>query len=250
MRRTCVALLALAACLMAHAAHGAHRVVGALSPHHDVAGALIDRLYARLGEEAPRPARVVVIGPDHFGRAKGNIVIGASDLRGRGGSVRGDEEGASRLAGVVRRQDDVARQDHCILEHVPRIRATFGDVPVLSVIVSSRATDLQILQVGRALSGLLRDGGVVILSMDLSHYKARAASDAEDARSLDALLAFRIHELGELDIDCPRGARLFLKLMRSLGDTKATLLERGNSSDVLRDATRTTGWATALFVAP
>ena len=46
-------------------------VVGAVAPHHNVAGALIDRLYERIREQIPHPARVILIGPDHFkiGRA-------------------------------------------------------------------------------------------------------------------------------------------------------------------------------------
>ena len=229
-------------------AGGSGPVVGALSPHHDVAGALMDRLYERLRREAPSPRRVVLIGPDHFGRCRSNIVFGVPDWSTPWGTLRGDAEGAAFLSSILRRQDEAARQDHCVAEHVPRVRRTFGDAPALSLLVKPGATDLQILRASRALQALLRDGGVVILSMDLSHYKPRAEADREDARSLAALCAFRTEGLNGLDVDCPRGARLFLTLMRSLGNTRALVLERGNSDDFLPSPSpRTTGYAAVLF---
>ncbi len=238
------AALAVALFLLVLPACG--ETVGALSPHHGVAGALIDRLYGRIAKISPSPARVIVIGPDHFRRAKRNIVVGASDW-GKRSILRGDSEGA-RLSRLFR-QDEVARRDHCVTEHIPRVARTFPDAVVLSVIVRPSATDLQILRACHALEVLLKDGsGVVILSMDLSHYKPREQSDAEDARTLEIIRDFRINDLNEADVDCPRGARLFLMLMRRLGCTCVEILERSNSNDFIKAAsTSTTGHATAIF---
>ncbi len=237
---------ALAAALFFFALPCCGGVVGALTPHHGVAGALIDRLYARIQSINPRPRRVIVIGPDHFHRAKRNIVAGASDW-GRENLLRGDAEGA-KAAGLFR-QDEVARRDHCITEHIPRIAKFFPGTSVLSIIVRSSATDLQVLRMCQALEELLRDGdSLVLLSMDLSHYKPREQSDAEDARSLEQIQNFRLAALNDADIDCPRGARLFLMLMKRLGLTRAEILERSNSADFIRGPSeRTTGHATALF---
>ncbi|MCR4819175.1 MAG: AmmeMemoRadiSam system protein B [Fretibacterium sp.] len=220
--------------------------MGALSPHHGVAGALIDHLYARIQAIFPHPRRVIVIGPDHFRRAKRNIVTGASDWGTRKVLV-GDAEGA-KLSHLFR-QDEVARRDHCVTEHIPRIGRFFPEASVLSIIIRPAATDLQILRACQALEALLRDGEtLVILSMDLSHYKPREQSNAEDARSLEIIRSFRLRELRDADIDCPRGARLFLMLMKRLGLTQTTLLERSNSADFLKGSSdSTTGHATMLF---
>ena len=224
-------------------------VAGALSPHHGVAGALIDRLYARLQAIVPNPRRVIVIGPDHFRRAKRNIVTGASDW-GTVNVLRGDSEGAS--LSHLPRQDEVAHRDHCVTEHIPRIAKFFPGASVMSVIVKPYATDMQVLRACRALEALMRDGGgIVILSMDLSHYKPREESDAEDERSLAIIRGFRLNELSGADVDCPRGARLFLMLMRRLGLTEAALLERSNSAGFVKGSSdSTTGHATMLFTAP
>jgi AmmeMemoRadiSam system protein B len=240
---------ALAAALLYYALPVWGGVVGALSPHHGVAGALIDRLYARIKAIVPNPRRVIVIGPDHFRRAKHNIVVGASDW-GAANVLHGDSEGASLSR--LPRQDEVARRDHCVTEHIPRIAKFFPGASVLSVIVKPYATDMQVFRACLALEKLMRDGGgVVILSMDLSHYKPREQSDAEDERSLDMIRGFRLNGLNVADIDCPRGARLFLMLMRRLGLTGTALLERSNSADFVKGSSdSTTGHATMLFTPP
>ena len=252
MRKFISRILLTAAALAAavfHAAPSSCAAVGALSPHHGVAGALIDRLYAQLRTIVPNPRRVIVIGPDHFRRAKRNIVVGASDW-GTEKILRGDGDGVERSR--LYRQDGVARRDHCVTEHIPRIARFFPGASVLSVIIRPYATDMQVLRACRALEELARDGdAVIILSMDLSHYKPREQSDAEDERSLEIIEGFRLTEINGADVDCPRGARLFLMLMKRLGLTEAELLERSNSADFIkRTSDSTTGHATMLFTAP
>ena len=240
---------ALAAALLFFALPAWGESIGALSPHHGVAGALIDRLYAQIQVIVPHPRRVIVIGPDHFRRAKRNIVTGASDW-GTRKILRGDREDAE-LSHLFR-QDEVARRDHCVTEHIPRIGKFFPQASVLSIIIKPAATDLQVLRACQMLEALLREGdSVVILSMDLSHYKPREQSDAEDAKSLELIRDFHLSKLNDADIDCPRGARLFLMLMKRLGLTHTTLLERSNSADFLKGASdSTTGHATMLFTRP
>ncbi|NLL37200.1 MAG: AmmeMemoRadiSam system protein B [Fretibacterium sp.] len=227
-------------------------LIGALSPHHDIAAPMIDALYVRLAELCPNPPRVVLIGPDHYLRARRNIVHCGHDWSTPSGPLRADREGAERLqrTGAALSHDSIFSRDHSITEHIPRVRRFFGDVPVLPLLVRSSASDLQVLRVRRILELLLEDGGIVVLSMDLSHYKPRAQSDAEDEKSLRAIQNFELNRLNSLDIDSPRGARLFLSLMKALDATQTLLMERGNSSDTLSNATRTTGHATMLFSPP
>lgn len=249
--RRIAAALAAAACLVS-AAEAAPRVVGALAPHHSVAGAMIDRLYKRLASEDAAPARVVIIGPDHFGRARAGVVMGAPDWRTPAGLLllSGDAAAARALSWAVPRQDDAVQRDHCVTEHIPHVLRFFPGAKVLCLLLRTSASDMELLRAHRVLTRLLRqEGGVVLLSMDLSHYKPRATSDAEDERTLAVLRGFHTGEIGGLDVDCRRGARLFLALMQTLGNGEAVLLERSNSDDYAsRPSPRTTGHATCLYL--
>ena len=152
------------------------------------------------------------------------------------------------MRGSAERHDEIFPLDHAITEHIPFIRRYFGDVPVLPILVRAPASQLQILRVRRALEEILKGGGVVILSMDFSHYKPRELSDEEDERSIETLRAFRINDIDSLDIDTRKGARLFATLLKGMGVTTSELIGRGNSADYIpKSAQRSTGHAALLF---
>ena len=119
---------------------------------------------------------------------------------------------------------------------------------MLPLVVKSRATDLQILRVRKTLEGLLRDrGGMVILSMDISHYKAPRGVQRRGRAHPRGDTRVLTERANGLDVDCQRGARLLLTPLQSLGAVRSELLERSNSADFLPNASRTTGHATVLF---
>jgi 5-methylthioribose kinase len=120
-------------------------------------------------------------------------------------------------------------REHGITIHLPLIRRFFPGAPALLLTVRNNASDLQLLALRAHLLPLLREGGLLLLSMDLSHHRTPSEALREDARTLAALRDLRTRDLRELDLDCPRGAALFLSLMRELGADAPVLLERGDS---------------------
>ena len=226
----------------------AEPIIGAIAPHHNVASPLNEELYSRISSISPHPSRIVLIGPDHLGRAKRNIVCCAAPWDTDFGTLRPDTEGARMLGSSAARHDAIFPLDHAITEHIPFIRRYFGDVPVLPILIRSPASGLQLLRARCALQNILKEGGIVILSMDFSHYKPRDESDAEDERSIEVLRAFRINEIDSLDVDTKKGARLFAALLKSMGVTESELLGRSNSADYIpKSAMSSTGHVTLLF---
>lgn len=226
----------------------AEPIIGAVAPHHNVASPLNEELYRHISSISPHPSRIVLIGPDHFGRAKQNIVCCAAPWDTDFGTLRTDTEGARMLGSSAARHDEIFRLDHSITEHIPFIRRFFGNVPVLPIMIRPSASQLQLLRLRCALRNILANGGIVILSMDFSHYKPRDESDAEDERSIEVLRAFRINEIDSLDVDTRKGARLFAALLKSMGVTESKLLGRSNSADYIpKSAMRSTGHVTLLF---
>ena len=152
------------------------------------------------------------------------------------------------LSGSAVLHNEIFPLDHSITEHIPLVRRYFGDVPVLPIMIRARATPLQLQRVRMVLQELLADGGVVILSMDFSHYKSRSESDAEDAKSIEVLRSFRINDIDSLDIDTRGGARLLISLLKGMGVTTSELLGRSNSADYIPSSVmRSTGHVTLIF---
>ncbi len=235
-------------------------IVGGIVPHHDVAGAMILRFYATLKASGVSPKRVVLIAPDHYRAGRDAVTVCGADWETASGTLRADAAAVRSIArsGAATRDDRIFVREHGVTTHLPLIRETFPDATVIPLAVRRSASDMQLLVLRKILLPFLRDGGLVILSMDLSHHKSPAGAAREDARTLPVLAGMDIQSLRGLDIDTPRGAALFLALVRDLGGSlrspsvasaASVVLEHTNAG-VIRDRPEEpcTSYATMLFM--
>jgi AmmeMemoRadiSam system protein B len=225
-------------------------IVGGIAPHHDVAGAMILRFYATLKTSGLSPKRVVLIAPDHYRAGRGAVTVCGADWETASGTLRADAAavGAVVRSGAATRDDRIFVREHGVTTHLPFLREAFPDATVLPVVVRTSASDMQLLVLRKLLAPFLRDGGLVILSMDLSHYKSPANAARDDARTLPVLARMDATSLRGLDIDTLRGAALFLALVRDLGSLRGVVLDHSDSGAIrdLPDAP-CTSYATMLF---
>jgi AmmeMemoRadiSam system protein B len=95
---------------------------------------------------------------------------------------------------------------------------------------------------------LIGPDDVIILSMDLSHYKTPEAMAAEDERTLEVLRAMKPLKTWTLDVDARRAAALVLYLFRDMGASAGEVLERADSSAILgRRVESGTSYATVIY---
>ncbi|EFQ23601.1 protein of unknown function DUF52 [Aminomonas paucivorans DSM 12260] len=223
---------------------------GGIAPHHDLAGPLILRFYEALAAGDPHPRRVILLSPDHFRQGRASVSFCGADWETSFGSLRADREGVDVLAqsGLASRQDDLFPREHGVTVHLPLIRRAFPEATVLPLTVRAGASDLQLLGLRRLLLPLLVEGGLLVLSMDLSHHKRPPEALREDERTLPVLLAMRVGRVRGLDLDCPRGAVLFLGLLADRGIREGVLLEHAHSGTFTGDETAPcTTYATVLY---
>ncbi len=228
----------------------AGRIVGGIAPHHDVAGAMILRFYATLKASGLSPKRVVLIAPDHYRAGRSAVTVCGADWETWAGKLPADEGmvGAVVRSGAATRDDRIFVREHGVTTHLPLLREAFPDATVLPVVVRTSASDMQLLVLRKLLAPFLRDCGLVILSMDLSHYKSPADAARDDARTLPVLARMDATSLRGLDIDTPRGAALFLALVRDLGSLRGVVLDHSDSGAILnRPDEPCTSYATMLF---
>ena len=234
----------------------AGRIVGGIAPHHDVAGAMILRFYATLKASGLSPKRVVLIAPDHYRAGRSAVTVCGADWETASGTLRADAAavGAIARSGAAARDDRIFVREHGVTTHLPLIRQTFPDATVVPIVVRTSASDMQLLVLRKILLPFLRDGGLVLLSMDLSHGKPPRRAATEDERTLPTLLRGDGSALKGCDIDSPRGAALFLAIVRDLGSLPRERNERGvvldhTDSGVIRNRPEEscTSYATMLF---
>ena len=225
-------------------------IVGGIVPHHDVAGAMILRFYATLKASGLSPKRAALIAPDHYRAGRGSVTVCGADWETSSGTLPAD---AAAVGAIVRsdaasRDDRIFVREHGVTTHLPLIREAFPGATVIPVALRTSASDIQLLVLRKILLPFLRDGGLVILSMDLSHHKLPAGAAREDARTLPVLAGMDIKSLRGLDIDTPRGAALFLALVRDLGGERGVVFDHTNSGVIRgRPEEPCTSYATMLF---
>jgi AmmeMemoRadiSam system protein B len=110
------------------------------------------------------------------------------------------------------------------------IAGHFPNASLVPIILQANMSDMDLLLLKSKIMEILAPGDIIILSMDLSHYKSPELMEAEDEKTIPALLGLKNAETRKLDIDARMGASLALLLFRDLGAKEGLLLERRDSS--------------------
>jgi AmmeMemoRadiSam system protein B len=224
------------------------RILGGITPHHNLALGMILRFYERVA--SPETRRVWLLSPDHFRRARKSAVICDGDWALASGTLRADREACEALASlsIAEADADIFKLEHGITLHIPLIARYFPNAEVVPMVLNPRAPDIALLVLRNKIREIMRDDDVIILSMDLSHYKTPEGMAAEDAKTLPVLETLAHNATRGLDVDAGRAAFLVLSLFKDMGATRGTVLEHTDSSALLgRRVESGTSYATMIY---
>ena len=231
------------------------RILGGIVPHHDVAMGMIMRFYEELnaGDRICPVQRVFLFAPDHFRQVRRWAAVCPANWMFFGDPTRvlsADADAITTLgdADIVEMRSEIFEKEHGITLHIPFIALFFPNATVVPILLRPDIPDIALLSLRKRLAAIMREGDVVILSMDLSHYKPLEALRAEDDRTIAALTEMRHAATHRLDVDAPRAAKLALLLFKDGGATRGTLLKRSDTSAILGEHIESgTGYATILY---
>lgn len=225
------------------------RILGGIVPHHELAQGMIVRFYERIASERVR--RVWLLSPDHFKRAENYVAVSGENWRTANGVLEADPVAKSALSGmsVAESNARLFALEHGITVHIPLIARYFPNATLVPMVLKSDAPDIAILMLKKYMLETMGEDEVVILSMDLSHYKTPEAMAAEDECTLEALTNMQPMKTGRLDVDARRAASLVLRLFKDLGANDVQTLEHMDSSDILGYRVESgTSYATILYL--
>jgi AmmeMemoRadiSam system protein B len=216
-----------------------------VSPHAGIrySGRTASYVYRRLRPHAGAVHRVVLIGPAHYRPVRGCAVPTTTRWLTPLGPVTLDVEGCQALvdSGHATADDEPHAPEHSLEVQLPFLQRILGaDVPVLPI-VTGPSTMEGVADVIEA-AGAGRDGTVLICSTDLSHYADAAAANAQDERTLGAVLALDPDQIGPRDACGYYALRGLVHWARSRRSVPR-LLHRSTSADVTNDTTRVVGYA-------
>jgi AmmeMemoRadiSam system protein B len=224
------------------------RVLGGITPHHDLALAMIVRFYERVSSGEVK--RVWLFSPDHFRRARRLAALCDGDWALSGGTLEADGDACGALASlrIVEANSAIFAAEHGITLHIPLIARYFPNAAVVPILLNPEISDMGLIILKNKISELLREDDIVILSMDLSHYKTPEEMAAEDIKTLDVLKNLRFTAAHTIDADARRAASLVMRLFKDLGAERGLVLERSDSSDFLgRRVESGTSYATVVY---
>ncbi|MDR3281326.1 MAG: AmmeMemoRadiSam system protein B [Synergistaceae bacterium] len=212
---------------------GDGRYFGGITPHHDAALGMIVRFYELASSRDAR--RVWLFSPDHFRQSRNIASLCDADWNTSGRTLQADREACAKLAelGIVDANAGMFGGEHGITLHIPLAARYFPNAGVVPVVLRPDAPDLALLILRDKIMELWNDGDVIILSMDLSHYKTPEGMAAEDVKTLDALCRLKYFQTAEMDADARRAASLVLRLFAELGAKRGVVIEHSDSSAVL-----------------
>ena len=235
----------------------AARYLGGVTPHHDLAFDMIARFYTRIAAgNAAKVRRVWLFSPDHFRRARRWAVICNADWRFTSPrlasrTLAADREACEALTGmnIVEANPEMFSFEHGITLHIPLIAQAFPNATVVPMVLNPGISDLALLMLRKKIFSLLNDGDIILLSMDLSHYKTPEGMAAEDVKTLKVLTEMMPRDTAKIDVDARRAATLVLWLFKDMGVQLAEVLERCDSSDLLGFRVESgTSYATVVYV--
>ncbi|NDL66519.1 AmmeMemoRadiSam system protein B [Anaerotalea alkaliphila] len=217
------------------------KVLGAVVPHHLVAGQLLHKTYKTLKEKA-NPDIIVLMGPNHGGEGP-QVQAARTDfhVEGVGRIFHASnvvapllEKGACSpaLAGVLQRE-------HSTGVHLHYIGEFFPGVPVVVLLLNEPRRMEGLKTLAEGLAEVLGDASVLYLaSIDFSHHLPLEAADRMDALTAPLVLERNHREvigLSNRHLDSPSSFVLW-SLLLELEDpgVRIRLLDKGNSARILQ----------------
>jgi AmmeMemoRadiSam system protein B len=116
-------------------------------------------------------------------------------------------------------------------------------------VLKSNIPDIVLLIIKNYMMSVMNEDDVIILSMDLSHYKTPEEMASEDIRTLEVLTRIEPMKTNKLDIDAARAATLCLRLFQERGARNGLIMEHMDTSDVLGYRVESgTSYATIVYM--
>ena len=227
---------------------GDRRLTAYVVPHAALrySGPTAAHVYARL--RRPSPGTVVLLGPAHYVAAHGCVVPASGRWLTPLGEVPVDTELVRALVrdGHVHVDDTPFVPEHSLEVQLPFLQRCRPDgLTVLPVLVGQSTVDDLVV----TLSALAEAAGpdmTLVCSTDLSHYQPEPAAEAQDGRTVAAVLDLAAERIGNRDACGVFALRGLVGWARHQG-LRARLLDRCTSAKTGGDPGRVVGYAAFAF---
>lgn len=228
----------------------AGKIVSAVLPHHLVAGRLLVQAFEVLAEQ--EPSLVVIVGPNHHNQG-GKVITGLAGWQTPEGLVKVEENIVNDLLakGLAVRDEQVLSREHSVGALLPLLKHFLPEARIVPLILHHNVSLQEVDNLLQALDPYLQGKGILIASVDFSHYLTRSEAQAKDRETLGYMSKFdyaNLFQLGNDYLDSPASLAAAFRLAEKRGLQEFTVLDNTNSGLILQnDYIETTSYFTLVF---
>lgn len=231
------------------------RLTGITVPHHLLAADLIARGF--WAASATRPARIVVLHPDHFKRLRGPFATTTRGFVTTFGRVETDRDATAVLLARpdVFERSVLFEREHGLQALLPFIARFFPGVPIIPVAISIQSRREEWEAAFPSLLSLVTDDTLIIQSTDFSHFLPPHKARQRDQETLNVLSAGSIEALVRLrqplHLDSLASQYLQMRLQKARFDAAPVVIANGSAQDYFQSPVLdTTTYIVQLFCRP
>jgi len=199
----------------------------------------------RLLQGVARSPGMVVIGPSHFVAFPGMATPGVEGLATPLGIVSADTEltATAEAHPVVAPNQAAHSREHSVEVQLPFLQVVRDQLTVLSLLTGIVEPETVAAVLGDLIEN---EGGVAVISSDLSHYLDYDSARVRDTRTARAIVARRPHDLARGDACGLVGVQAALLVARERG-WECSLLDLRSSGDTAGDRNSVVGYGSFVI---
>lgn len=212
--------------------------VGAIIPHHLIAGSLIGELFARLANQKPKT--IILIGPNHYEAGDALVISSRNDWKTVFGIVSADGQILDNLykEGLISFNNGAMVEEHSTQGMMPYVSYFTPQAKVVPLVLSALITKQELEKLAAALLKYVNDGAIIIAPVDFSHHLTAEEASKRDKVTLEVIKSKNIDWLLKLKsqyTDSAVSIALLMMLMEETGHGAFTLDHNTNSGELLGD---------------
>lgn len=150
-------------------------VLAIVSPHAGYMFSGSTAAFAFEQAKTQKPKRIFLLGPSHYVGFEGAVLPTESIFATPLGDLAVDKDVVEELADfpLFQKSSQVHQREHSLEMQLPFIRATFGDVKIVPIIVGALPDEMDVQLMGQILLRYLRQDDLIVVSSDFTHYGPR-----------------------------------------------------------------------------
>ncbi len=215
-----------------------YKIAGAVVNHHLLASFIIADVFKGIAIQSPKT--LIILGPNHYEKGNFNVLTSGYAWNTKYGLVEPDESIVNSLVSknLARLDEDTLLNDHATTVLLPFIKFYIPSVKVVQLLVSKKLTKGEASALSDSLSAYAKEGAVIVVSTDFSHYLTSGQANIKDQETLKVIDKFDYNTLFSFNsdhLDSPGSLAVLLMIMQKIGKTNQDILYHENSSTIRPD---------------